>query len=191
MIKERNTKTILETTEVNIKIENKEQIISNYSYDEHDKLNKDLADFIMTKTKRTHISQDIKLNIYTKEVIKKTEVESTIKNHFNEERLEIKEDLKRSNIFVLVMFGLGILTFAILVALYKKSVNNFYFEMVLEIAAWVFIWEAVDVLFLQRPKIRKRYMQLQKLCSARVEIVNDNKEDLKIEESKQSGKSKR
>ena len=74
----------------------------------------------MTKTKRTPISQDIKLNIYTKEVIKKTEVESTIKNHFNEERLEIKEDLKRSNIFVLVMFGLGILTFAILVALYKK-----------------------------------------------------------------------
>ena len=61
------------------------------------------------------------------------------------------------------MFILGVLTFAILVALYNRSFSNFYFEMILEIAAWVFIWEAVDGLFLQRPKIRRKNIQMQKL----------------------------
>ena len=75
------------------------------------------------------------------------------------------------------MMALGILTFAILVALYNRSFNNFYFDMILEIAAWVFIWEAVDVLFLQRPKIRRKYIQMQKLSSSRIEIIRTNKKE--------------
>ena len=62
------------------------------------------------------------------------------------------------------MFILGVLTFAILDALYNRSFSNFYFKMILEIAAWVFIWEGVDGLFLQRPKIRRKNIQMQKLA---------------------------
>ena len=61
MSKNSKNRTIAEDNIVNIKVENKEQIISSYSYDENDKFNKDLAEFITTKTKRTHLSQNIKL----------------------------------------------------------------------------------------------------------------------------------
>ena len=52
MSKNSKNRTIAKDNIVNIKVENKEQIISSYSYDENDKLNKDLAEFIITKTKR-------------------------------------------------------------------------------------------------------------------------------------------
>ena len=148
---------------INIKVQNKEQIISNFSYDENDKINKDLSEFIVAKSKRVHISKDIKLNFYTNEHIDKNEIQSTIKNHFHEEYLESKSELKRLNIFIITMLILGVLTFAILVALYNRNFSNFYFEMILEIAAWVFIWESVDATFLQRPKIRRKNIQMQKL----------------------------
>ena len=86
---------------INIKVQNKEQIISNYSYDENDKINKDLSEFIVTKSKRVHISRDIKLNFYSNEHIEKTEIQSAIKNHFYEEYLESKSELKRLNIFIM------------------------------------------------------------------------------------------
>jgi len=191
MSKNSKNRTIAENNIVNIKVENKEQIISSYSYDENDKLNKDLAEYITTKTKRTHISQNIKLNFYSKEHIEQKEIETTLKNHFNEECLETKDELKKSNMFIIIMLAFGVLTFAILLALYNRNFNNFYFEMILEIAAWVFIWESVDSLFLQRPKIRRKYIQMQKLCSAEVKIINPiKKEKLNVEE-KRNTKSKR
>ena len=171
---------------INIKVQNKEQIISNFSYDENDKINKDLSEFIVAKSKRVHISKDIKLNFYTNEHIDKNEIQSTIKNHFHEEYLESKSELKRLNIFIITMLALGVLTFAILVALYNRNFSNFYFEMILEIAAWVFIWESVDATFLQRPKIRRKNIQMQKLSSAQVEVVN-NKNSKEIKNVKKIG----
>jgi len=157
---------------INIKVDNKEQIISKYSYDETDKLNKDLSEFIIDKTKRTPINSNIKLNFYSKTNIEKTEVERTIRNHFTDELLDAKDDLKKSNIIALIMLLFGVITFAILFASYNLF-SNIYFEMVMEIAAWVFIWESVDVIFLQRPKIRRTCLQYQKICLAEVEIIVD------------------
>ena len=42
---------------LNIKVENKQRIISNYSYDGTDKLNKELRDFIVDKTKNANTNK--------------------------------------------------------------------------------------------------------------------------------------
>ena len=112
----KKTKSLDDDKIINIKVENKDQIISNFSYDENDRLNKDLSEYIVDKSKNTRITQDIQLNIYSKDNIDKSEIQSTIKNHFQEEYLESKSELKRLNIFIITMFVLGVLTFAILVA---------------------------------------------------------------------------
>ena len=156
---------------INIKVENKNQIISNFSYNENDRLSKELSEYLVEKSKNARITQEIQLNFYSKDNIDKNEIQATINNHFHEEYLESKNELKRLNIFIITMFVLGVLTLAVLVALYNRNFINFYFEMILEIAAWVFIWEAIDGLFLQRPKIRRKNIQIQKLCSAKIEVI--------------------
>ena len=168
--KNKNTEDLV----INIKVDNKEQIISKFSYDETDKLNKDLSEFIVDKTKRVSINSNVKLNFYTKAKIKEGEVTRTIRNHFTDELLNAKEDLRKSNILAFIMLILGIVTFAILYASYKLFINV-YFEMIMEIATWVFVWESVDVIFLQRPKIRRECLQLQKICLAEIKIMEDEK----------------
>ena len=173
----KKNKKILEDRIVNIKVENKEQIISSFSYDENDKLNEDLGDFIVDKTKGVSPAQEIKLKFYTKQEVDKNEVKKTIQNHFKTEYEDVKSELKRSNVFILVMFIFGIVTLAISVALHNHGLTNFYFEMVLEIASWVFIWEAVDRIFIARPKIRRKSIQMQKLQTAQVKIIVEDKKN--------------
>ncbi len=63
-INSRKTKSVDDDKLINIKVENKYQIISNFSYDENDILNKYLSDYIGDKSKNTCITQDCQLNIY-------------------------------------------------------------------------------------------------------------------------------
>ena len=49
--------------------------------------------------------------------------------------------------------------------------NNYYLDIIMEIVAWVFIWEAVDRFFIERPAIYKRCVRIQKLYSAKVIII--------------------
>lgn len=155
---------------INIKVDNKEQVISKFSYDENDKLNKELSEFILDKSKIMLLNKDIKLNFYSSSPIDKTEIQTTLHNHFREEYLEVRHELKRSNIFTIAMIILGVISLTMLI-LAHKFFDNFYTSTLLEIASWVFMWEAVDSLFLQRPRLKRKCLLMQKLYSARVDIM--------------------
>lgn len=157
---------------INIKVENNEQVISKFSYDKNDKLNKELSDFLVEKTKLANVKQQIQLNIHTKADLNKYEAKGTIYKHFDEEYNDIKRDLKRNSIFVLSMVVLGIISLTVLVLAYKYF-SNFYFDMFLEIASWVFVWEAVDSFFIRRPAIRRKCMHMKQLSQANVEIFKE------------------
>ena len=109
----KKTKSVDDDKLINIKVENKDQIISNFSYDENDRLNKDLSEYIIDKSKNTRIAQDIQLNIYSKDNIDKNEIQSTIKNHFQEEYLESKSELNIltycESLFLLILINSWIL----------------------------------------------------------------------------------
>ena len=155
---------------INIKVDNKEQVISKFSYDENDKLNKELSEFILDKTKTMMLSKDIQLNFYTTSPIEKQEIKTTLYNHFNEEYIEVRHELKRANIFSLIMLILGILSLSILI-LAHKFFNYFYFTTILEIASWVFVWECVDSFFLKRSHIKRQCLLMKKLYSAKIEVI--------------------
>jgi hypothetical protein len=158
---------------INIKVDDKEQIISKFSYDENDKLNKELSEFILDKTKVMTLNKDIKLNFYTSSPIEQQEIKTTLQNHFREEYLETKHELKRANAISLIMLILGIISLSMLV-LAHKFFDYFYFTTILEIASWVFIWESVDIFFLQRSRLKRQCLLFKKLYSAQVEIINNN-----------------
>lgn len=158
---------------INIKIDNKEQVISKFSYDENDKLNKELSEFILDKTKIMPLTNDFKLNFYSSSAIDAKEVQTTLKNHFKEEYIEAKHELKRANIVSLIMLILGIASLSILI-LAHKFFDYFYFTTILEIASWVFVWEAVDIFFLQRSRLKRQCLLMKKLYSAQVEVIVNN-----------------
>lgn len=157
---------------INIKIDNKEQVISKFSYDENDKLNKELCEFILDKTKTMSLHKNIQLNLYTSSPIQKGEIKTTLQNHFQEEYIEVRHELKRVNIFSFIMLILGIISLSVLI-LAHKFFDYFYFTTILEIASWVFVWEAVDSFFLKRSNIKRKCLLLQKLYSAKVNVIKN------------------
>lgn len=171
MSDKKTSKLSNESVVIDIKVENTEQIFSSYSYNKNDRLNKNLSEYIEEKSKRVFLSKNIRLNFHSSESINKEELQKSIKSHYGEEKIDAREELIKSNIFTIIMMALGFITLVLLVTLHNKSFMNFYFEMILEIAAWVFIWEAVYNFFLVRPKIRRRYIKMKKLSNALIELI--------------------
>ena len=68
------------------------------------------------------------------------------------------------------MVTLGLFSLALLVLAYKYF-DNAYFDTIIEIVTWVFMWEAIDAFFLRRTEIRRRYVNTLKLYMAQVDVI--------------------
>ena len=61
------------------------------------------------------------------------------------------------------------------------ALDHYAVEYVIDIATWVFFWEAIDVYFIERSKNRKKCAILLKLCMAEIEVVKLKKLNKKRE----------
>lgn len=155
---------------VNIKAEKPEQIFSAYNFDSREKLNDELGDFIMDKAKFVPVNKDIRIKLYTDPSVDEIEVEKAIRNHFKKEYIEIKNEKKHNLVFSFAMLLLGLFSLAFQLVMHKFF-YNVYAYIIVEIATWVFFWEAVDSYFLQRASLKRKSITLLKLYSAQIEVV--------------------
>ena len=156
---------------INVKADEKEQVFSSYNFESNEKLNDELSDFIYDKAKDVPVNKDIKIKIFTDFKADEKEVQDAIKNNYKKEYINLKSEMKRNYIFSAVMFVLGIVTLTLLLLMHSWF-YNVYLEIILEIATWVFIWEAVDSFFLQRAQLKRKCLTMLKLYSAEINIVN-------------------
>lgn len=156
---------------INVKITSREQLFSAYSYS-GDKLNKECSEYVFAKAKNVPVTEDIKIKIHTADHIDVAEAEQALKSHYRAEYLETKKEAKRVLAITLIMTVLGVLALTALI-LTDYFTDNLYATSIVEIAAWVFIWEAVDYFFLQRPVIKGKSILIQRIYTAQIVICND------------------
>lgn len=154
---------------MDIKVENSNQIFSKFNYDNEDTLNPEFCEHLLTNAKLMPPMADIKIKIHSNENIDPKKVSTAIKSHFTRDYAETKNSLAKNNISSLISLLLGILSLAILIIFYN-SFDNFYVTTIIEIIAWVFVWEAADRFFYDRSRIKQKLFILQKIYSAEVEI---------------------
>ncbi|MDE7394572.1 MAG: hypothetical protein K2M95_00415 [Clostridiales bacterium] len=160
---------------IGVKIGGKEQLYSAYSYS-GDKLNPEFSNYVLDKAKGVPIKEDIKIRIYSAEGIDAGEVEQTLKSHYCAEYKETKKEIKRLSWISVVMTLLGIVALTALI-LVTHFTENLYITSIVEIAAWVFIWEAVDYFFLQRPVVKAKCILIQRIYTATVEVCKGEQAD--------------
>ena len=159
---------------INVKIDSKEQLYSSYSYS-GDKLNNEFSEYVYEKAKSVPINESIKIRIHSTDDIDAAEVEQTIKRHYRAEYKQTKKEIKRIAVISLIMTLLGILALTALI-LINHFTENLYVTSIVEIAAWVFIWEAVDYFFLQRPVVKGKCILIQRIYTAKTEICKDGQQ---------------
>ncbi len=155
---------------ISVKSNHHDQIFSEYNYESKTTLNKNLCEYLWDNAKLAPADKNLTIKIHDTSNLSKSEVESAIKTHYRREYADAKNDLKKINIFSLACTTLGVL-FLIALFFLHKFVNNYFIDIIFEIIAWVFVWEAVDKWFLERPALHKRCIRIQKLYAAKIVIV--------------------
>ena len=155
---------------INVKVKHEEEIYSGYNYDRNEVLNPALSDFLVEKAESLHKRSKLRIKIFSDFSLEEHELFSAIKNKFKGEFESYERKLKQTAIFSLVVLILGILFLGIFV-LEEMFFHNVVLSIILEIASWVFIWEAVDSFFLERIALKEKRRQMARLYDAEIEVV--------------------
>lgn len=158
---------------IDVNITAKEQMFSTYGC-ASDRLNGECGAYIFDKAKSIPLQQPVTVRIHTTDDIDAAEAEQTLKSHYAAAYKETKKEIKRITAISLAMTLLGIIALTALF-LIQHFAENPYVTSIAEIAAWVFIWEAVDYFFLQRPVVKAKCVFIQRLYTARVEICKEER----------------
>ncbi len=95
-----------------------------------------------------------------------------LKNSFCCERRKLFKSRRFNNLVSLWCLIVGLVILAASFSIqFLPFLQNIIFSS-LEILAWVFLWEAADLFFFQRPGLNARYVHYSKLCSADVEFFS-------------------
>ncbi|MDE6471514.1 MAG: hypothetical protein K2L52_00605 [Clostridia bacterium] len=161
-------------SEINVKIYNTDQLFSAYSYS-GDKLNGEFCEYIFDKAKDAPLKDRIRIKIHTAADLDASDVQQSLRSHCKSEYIESKKQVKRLVLIATIMTILGIIALTALI-LINHFTDNIYFTSIVEISAWVFIWEAVDFFFLQRPVVKGKCILIQRIYMAEIEVCKDDEQ---------------
>lgn len=137
--------------QITLVVRNDDGFISPYSPTEKPVISTDVSDFIENSAKEFHPNTELSLVIYSNCIDEKEKIiyKDAIKNSFTLKLSETKRLTKRLLILSLIFTFIGIIGLILMFYFSNHSKNEIWIEC-LDIFAWVFIWEAVDILFIQR-----------------------------------------
>lgn len=159
---------------IEIKVDNKDSVLSSFSTKEAI-ISNELAEFINHQLRPMTLTNGIHLNLICDDITdeEKKIYDSAIRNYYKHELIEKNRELTRNKVLVWVMGILGtiILAVSILLSVLEKLT---VFASVIDIVAWVLLWEAVDLHIFQRPKIEIEELKAYEIANSII-TYNDNK----------------
>ena len=157
---------------IKINVDDADCILAKYNDDGQEIISSDMADFVNNLVKSVPIEKDIVLDIkcgnYTesKEKRYKKAIVNYYVNEFADKDAKIKNNTKVS----ILLFVVGVLGF---VGLYLLRLFDAYWliQDIVEVTSWVFLWETVDVFFLNRGILKWKQKRDLKIIFADIRIT--------------------
>lgn len=156
---------------INISINNKEDILSPFANDKAI-ISRDLVEFLDYKLSPVIIKKDLHIKISCQNLSddEKKLYEQAIKNYYEELYFIKKREVYQKTLISLILLMIGVLVI-ILTIILEETGENIIKARVNDIIAWVFVWEAVDIFFFQRPKVSFDKRKSQKMMNATIEYI--------------------
>ncbi len=156
---------------INVGAENYDDIFSPYCYKGGDTLSSTLVDYLQQKSNAVPYDYDLTMRFHVKGATeqKRQEIENAIKENYVNEVRGIEERMHRTTIFSMWFLLLGVIfATAYLVLMHFVSTE---FTYLIDLFAWVCLWEGIDAFFLDRRSMRLNLVKAYRLATAKVEIV--------------------
>ena len=154
---------------VDLTIIDSDKLISDYHPDGKAVIDNEMAKVISDAIKPTSTKRDLLLRIkcekYTPD--KETEYKQAITNYYINEFADKERKLHNNTIITITLLIAAIISFGILFVMNLTNLPWILVEMV-DIVAWVFAWEVVDMIFFQRQLIKFEQRQDLKVIFAKI-----------------------
>lgn len=154
---------------VRINITNAESLMSVYNDAGKEIISTDTAEFINNVTKPIPVKQNIHLKISCDEYTKDKEecYKTAISNYYVNEFAHIDAKLRSNLSHSVALLIIGIIAFTCLYFLGKINVPDIIY-LLFEVFSWVFVWEAVDNLWIRRHELRTKRNKLLQIIFAKI-----------------------
>ncbi len=156
---------------INVGAENYDDIFSPHCYKGGDTLSSSLVDYLGQKNNAVHYDYDLTIRFHVKNATeeKRVEIENAIKENYVNEVRGIEEKMHRTTIFSMWFVILGVLFSAIYLLLIHFASTEFTY--LIDIFAWLFLWEGTDAFFLDRRMMQLNLVRAYRLATAKIEII--------------------
>ncbi|MBE6685414.1 MAG: hypothetical protein E7592_07205 [Ruminococcaceae bacterium] len=143
---------------IDMTVNNDDAFLSSFSGTDVPIISSDVADFIESSTRSLSPRECYTLCIKSNCIDEKEKVQyaSAIKEYYSAKYLENSKELRANWIIALLLLLTGVLVLAL-----AFRVEHYIWSEVIDIAAWVLLWEAVDIWALKNRALmirRKRYL---------------------------------
>ena len=161
---------------VNMTVKNDDDFLSVYSTNEIPVIATDVAEFIENNTSSLHASDPLTLRIYSNciDESEQKDYREAIKEYYTDKYIVNEKELKRNRIIIFLLMIAGVITLAL-----AFRINSNIWSEVVDIAAWVFLWEAVDIGTFKNRELRlkrKRYLAYMSM-KVEFELLDARKEN--------------
>lgn len=101
--------------------------------------------------------------------------DAAIRNFYRNRMKKSRRDVTRNLFAAIAMLLMGVLVFSLLFFLEHRGLGEMMTN-ILDIAAWVFVWEAIDLYFLERHKLIAEHRVSEKYVNADIRFLKDDKQ---------------
>ena len=120
-----------------------------------------MADFIENSANSVHPKERLTLRIHSNCIDENEKIiyDRAIRNYYAEKNIANNINFRRNNIIMLILLMLGVAVLAFSIFL-SSNIKNEVWPEVVDIIAWVLVWEAADIGIFKNNELRinrKRY----------------------------------
>lgn len=151
---------------IHISVKDDTELLSPYAEDNQVVINSEFASFLENSVKDVPVKQDLTLEIASHNIEIAT-ISTAIRNYYYNEFAETERKLKRNLMFTITTFVIGLLAMAISIILTALN-TQILLNTAINIFAWVFIWESVDLFFFQRTELKHLQYRQMNFINAKV-----------------------
>lgn len=144
--------------------------LSPFSVEGYPVIGGETAEFLNHNYKRHLTDNNLRL-VIASDVIDENEqivYADAIRNYYQTEYRETKRDLHKKFIQSVIMTLIAAIVFAVAITLGAATNTGDVILSMLDVLAWVFMWEAVDIFFLQRPILKKQQRKNTEFINAEI-----------------------
>lgn len=161
---------------INMTVLDDNEFLSPYGEEKDIVISRETAAFLEHSTRAIHHNRDLTLVISSNVIDEKEKVlyKKGIHNYFENSFLALQKDLKRNLLTSTIFALIGVLYFAVLIVISLFVDYDLILEM-LSIAGWVFLWEAVELFFIDRTEMKNRQYRAYAFLNAKIIYEELNK----------------